>query len=73
MFPRTYFPGAYFAPRYFPQSEGTPVNLVDGPFYVSASQVFRPGPQVAQRLRPGATEQQVFRPGAAAQQFGLPR
>lgn len=28
MFPRRYFPGYYFAPRYFPQSQGvTPTPL----------------------------------------------
>lgn len=29
MWPRVYFPDRYFAPRYFPQSQGTPPPATD--------------------------------------------
>jgi hypothetical protein len=56
VFPRRFFPGTFFAPRYWPQSQG--VTGLLGPWFVITSSYFVPGSVVASFFVPGAVEVQ---------------
>ncbi len=54
MFPRRFFPGRMFAPRYFPQAVGAVVVFVNGPLIFPAAQNYQRGAVAAGIYQRGA-------------------